>query len=161
MRDLGSIPSPMNSYLLNLGLESLAVRVERHCSNAQKAAEYLYNRKEVSWVNYSGLPSDPHYDLAQKQFTEGRSCGVLCFGLKGGRDNAIKFMDSLKLINIVTHVAAAHSCMLHPASHTHRQMTDEQLIAAGVDPDLTRFSVGLENIEDIIADLDQAFKAID
>ena len=160
MRDLGSIPSPFNSFLLNLGLESLHVRVDRHCENAQKVAEYLQGKEEVAWINYSGLPTDKYYALAQKQFKKGHSCGVLCFGIKGGRERSIKFMDSLKLINIVTHVADAHSCVLHPASHTHRQLSDEQLIIAGVQPDLIRFSVGIENVEDIIADLEQAFEAI-
>ena len=160
MRDLGSIPSPFNSYLLNVGLESLQARVERHCSNAQVMAEYLSQCPEVAWIKYPGLPGDKYHDLAQKQFTGGRSRGVMCFGIKGGRERSIKFMDSLKLINIVTHVADAASCVLHPASHTHRQFTDEQLIAAGVQPDLIRFSVGLEDTKDLIADMEQAFAAI-
>ncbi|MBQ3659845.1 MAG: PLP-dependent transferase, partial [Bacteroidales bacterium] len=160
MRDLGSIPSPFNSYLLNVGLESLQARVERHCANAQVMAEYLSQCPEVAWIKFPGLPGDKYHDLAQKQFTKGRSSGVMCFGIKGGRERSIKFMDSLKLINIVTHVADAASCVLHPASHTHRQLTDEQLIAAGVQPDLIRFSVGLENTDDLIADMEQAFAAI-
>ena len=160
MRDLGSIPSPFNSYLLNVGLESLQARVERHCANAQIMAEYLSQCPEVAWIKFPGLPGDKYHDLAQKQFTNGRSSGVMCFGIKGGRERSIKFMDSLKLINIVTHVADAASCVLHPASHTHRQLTDEQLIAAGVQPDLIRFSVGLENTDDLIADMEQAFASI-
>jgi O-acetylhomoserine (thiol)-lyase len=160
MRDLGSIPSPFNSYLLNVGLESLQARVERHCANAQVMAEYLASKDEVAWIKFPGLPGDKYHDLALKQFKGGRSSGVMCFGIKGGRERSIKFMDSLKLINIVTHVADAASCVLHPASHTHRQLTDEQLLAAGVQPDLIRFSVGLENTDDLIADMEQAFAAI-
>ncbi len=160
MRDLGSIPSPFNSYLLNIGLESLQARVERHCRNAQTMAEYLAAKDEVAWIKYPGLPGDKYHALAQKQFKGGQSSGVLCFGIKGGRERSIKFMDSLKLINIVTHVADAASCVLHPASHTHRQLSDEQLLAAGVQPDLIRFSVGLENTDDLIADMEQAFAAI-
>lgn len=160
MRDLGSIASPFNAYLLNVGLESLQVRVERHCSNAQVMAEYLSENKEVAWIKYPGLPGDKYHGLARKQFIGGRSSGVLCFGIKGGRERSIKFMDNLRLINIVTHVADAASCVLHPASHTHRQLTDEQLIAAGVQPDLIRFSVGLEDTEDLIADMERAFAAI-
>lgn len=160
MRDLGSIQSPENAFLLNLGLETLHLRVERHCENALKIAEYLQKRPEVAWIDYAGLKTDKYYELAQKQFKNGRTCGVLAFGIKGGRDISIKFMDSLKLISIVTHVADAKSCVLHPASHTHRQLSDEQLIEAGVRPDLIRFSVGIENVDDIIADLEQAFDAI-
>ena len=156
MRDLGSIQSPENAFLLNLGLETLHLRVPRHCENAQKVAEYLENNPKVAWVNYSGLKSSKYYELAQKQFTNGMSCGVVTFGLKGGRDVSIRFMDSLKLACIVTHVADARTCVLHPASHTHRQLSDEQLIAAGVQPDLIRFSVGIEDAEDIIADIEQA-----
>lgn len=159
-RDLGAVPSPFNSFLLNLGLESLHLRVERHCENAQKVAEFLEKQEDVAWVNYCGLPSSPYYELAQRQFTKGRSCGVVTFGIKGGRERAIKFIDSLKLAAIVTHVADARTSVLHPASHTHRQLTDEQLIAAGVKPDLIRFSVGIEDAEDIIADLQQALKEI-
>ena len=156
MRDLGSIQSPQNAFLLNLGLETLHLRVPRHCENAQKIAEYLERNEKVAWVNYSGLPSNQYYELAQKQFRNGQSCGVVTFGLKGGRDVSIRFMDSLKLVAIVTHVADARSCVLHPASHTHRQLSDEQLIAAGVQPDLIRFSVGIENADDIITDIEQA-----
>lgn len=156
MRDLGSIQSPQNAFLLNLGLETLHLRVPRHCENAQKVAEYLETNGKVAWVNYSGLPSNKYYSLAQKQFRNGQSCGVVTFGLKGGRDVSVRFMDSLKLAAIVTHVADARTCVLHPASHTHRQLSDEQLIAAGVQPDLIRFSVGIENAGDIIADMEQA-----
>ena len=160
MRDLGSIQAPQNAFLLNLGLETLHVRMPRHCANAQAVAEYLEKHPKVAWVNYSGLKSSPYYELAQKQFTNGQSCGVVTFGVKGGREKAITFMDSLKLACIVTHVADARTCVLHPASHTHRQLTDEQLLEAGVKPDLIRFSVGIEDIEDIIADLEQAFAKI-
>lgn len=159
MRDLGSIPSPHNAFLLNIGLETLHLRMPRHCENAQKIAEYLEKNEKVAWVNYSGLPSNKYYELAQKQFTNGQSCGVVTFGLKGGRDVATKFMDNLKFCCIATHVADARTCVLHPASHTHRQLSDEQLIAAGVKPDLIRFSVGIENAEDIIADIEQALNA--
>lgn len=156
MRDLGSIQAPENAFLLNLGLETLHLRVPRHCENAQKVAEYLQNNPKVAWVNYSGLKDSPYYELAQKQFDGGRSCGVVTFGLKGGREESIKFMDNLKLACIVTHVADARTCVLHPASHTHRQLSDQQLIEAGVQPDLIRFSVGIEDAEDIIADIEQA-----
>ncbi|MCQ2606955.1 MAG: PLP-dependent transferase [Bacteroidales bacterium] len=159
MRDLGSIPSPNNAFLLNLGLETLHLRVPRHCENAQKVAEYLEKNPNVAWVNYSGLPSNKYYALAQKQFTNGQSCGVVTFGLKGDRERAIRFMDNLKLCCIVTHVADARTCVLHPASHTHRQLSDEQLVEAGVRPDLIRFSVGIENANDIIADIEQALNA--
>lgn len=160
MRDLGSIQAPQNAFLLNIGLETLHLRVPRHCENAQKVAEYLEKRPEVAWVNYSGLKSSPYYELAQKQFRNGQSCGVVTFGLKGGRDVAIKFMDSLKLCCIATHVADARTCVLHPASHTHRQLSDEQLLAAGIQPDLIRFSVGIEDADDIIADIEQALSSI-
>ena len=160
MRDLGSIPSPQNSFLLNLGLETLHLRVQRHCENAQKVAEYLSVHPEVAWVDYSGLSTDKYHSLAQRQFRNGQSCGVLAFGIKGGRERSIKFMDNLKLISIVTHVADARSCVLHPASHTHRQLSDEQLIAAGVRPDLIRLSVGIEDIDDILNDIDQAMKSL-
>lgn len=160
MRDLGSIPSPFNAFLLNLGLETLHLRVPRHCENAQKVAEFLATQSEVAWINYPGLPDNPAYELAQRQFDGGRSCGVVTFGIKGGRERAIKFIDSLKLAAIVTHVADARTCVLHPASHTHRQLSDEQLIEAGVRPDLIRFSVGIEDAQDIIDDLRQAFEAI-
>jgi O-acetylhomoserine (thiol)-lyase len=159
MRDLGSIQSPQNAFLLNIGLETLHLRVPRHCENAQKVAEYLEKNEKVAWIEYSGLPSNKYYALAQKQFRNGASCGVVTFGLKGGRDCSIKFMDNLKLAKIVTHVADARTCVLHPASHTHRQLSDEQLIAAGIRPDLIRFSVGIENSDDIIADIEQALNA--
>ena len=160
MRDLGSIPSPMNAFLLNLGLETLHLRVPRHCENAQKVAEFLEGQPDVAWISYAGLPTNKYYDLAQRQFDGGRTCGVVTFGIKGGRERSIKFMDSLKLASIVTHVADARTCVLHPASHTHRQLTDEQLMEAGVQPDLIRFSVGIEDADDIIDDLKQAFEAI-
>lgn len=155
MRDLGSIPSPFNCFLLNLGLETLHLRVPQHCRNAQKVAEYLEANDKVAWVNYSGLKSNKYYDLAQKYLPNG-SCGVIAFGLKGGREVSIRFMDNLKMIAIVTHVADARTCVLHPASHTHRQLTDEQLIEAGVAPDLIRLSVGIEDVDDILADIKQA-----
>lgn len=159
MRDLGSIPSPMNSFLLNIGLETLHLRVPRHCENALKVATWLQNNDKVAWVNYPGLKGNKYYDLAQKYMPNG-TCGVISFGLKGGRDVSVSFMDSLKLAAIVTHVADARTCVLHPASHTHRQMTDEQLVEAGVQPDLIRFSVGIENADDIIADIEQALENI-
>lgn len=155
MRDLGSIPSPHNAFLLNLGLETLHLRMPRHCENAQRVAEFLQNDDRVAWVHYSGLPDDPHHALAQKYLPNG-SCGVIAFGLKGDRQTAIRFMDSLKMIAIVTHVADARTCVLHPASHTHRQLSDEQLREAGIAPDLIRLSVGIEDIEDILADIRQA-----
>ncbi len=158
MRDLGSIQSPQNAFLLNVGLETLHLRVARHCENAQKVAEYLNNNDEVSWVNYCGLEDNKYHKLAGKYMPNG-SCGVISFGLKGGRDRAIRFMDNLKLAAIVTHVADARTSVLHPASHTHRQLTEEQLIEAGVQPDLIRLSVGIENADDIIADIEQALKA--
>jgi O-acetylhomoserine (thiol)-lyase len=157
MRDLGSIPSPQNCFLLNIGLETLHLRVERHCENALKVAEYLEANDKVEWVNYPTLPNDKYHALQQKYMPKG-TCGVVTFGLKGGRDVAIKFMDNLKLGAIVTHVADARTSVLHPASHTHRQLTDEQLREAGVNPDLIRFSVGIENVDDIIADIEQALK---
>lgn len=155
MRDLGSIQSPQNAFLLNIGLETLHLRMPRHCENALKAAEYLKNHEKVAWVNCSMMKGDKYYDLAQKYMPNG-TCGVITFGLKGGREAAVKMMDGLKMIAIVTHVADARSCVLHPASHTHRQMNNQELIEAGVQPDLIRFSVGIENAEDIIADLEQA-----
>lgn len=157
MRDLGAIPSPQNSFLLNLGLESLHLRVPQHCKNAQTVAEWLEKCDKVAWVNYPGLKSNKYYDLAQKYLPNG-SCGVMSFGLKGGRDVAIRFMDRLKMIAIVTHVADARTCVLHPASHTHRQLSDEQLREAGIAPDLIRLSCGIENVEDIIADITQALE---
>ena len=159
MRDLGSIPSPENSFLLNLGLETLHLRVQRHCENAKKVAEWLEANPKVKWVSYCGLKSSKYYGLAQKYMPNG-SCGVIAFGLKGSREDAIRFMDGLKLACIVTHVADARTCVLHPASHTHRQLSDEQLREAGVAPDLIRLSVGIENVNDIIADLEQAMKGI-
>lgn len=159
MRDLGSAQSPQNAFLLNVGLETLHLRVPRHCENAQKVAEYLQSRPEIAWVNYPGLKGNKYYELAQKYMSNG-TCGVMTFGLKGGRDQSVKFMDSLDFISIVTHVADARTCVLHPASHTHRQLSDEQLVAAGVAPDLIRLSIGIENVNDIIADIEQALKAI-
>ena len=155
MRDLGSAQSPQNAFLLNLGLETLHLRMARHCANAQAVAEYLSRHDKVAWVNYSGLPGDRYHALAQKYLPNG-SCGVVTFGLKGGREASIRFMDALRLAAIVTHVADARTCVLHPASHTHRQLTDEQLLQAGVRPDLIRLSVGIENAVDIIADIEQA-----
>jgi O-acetylhomoserine (thiol)-lyase len=158
MRDLGAIQAPQNAFLINIGLETMHLRMARHCSNAQKVAEYLLANEKVAWVNYPGLKNNAYYQLGQKYLPKG-SCGVISFGLKGGRDVAIRFMDSLKLAAIVTHVADARTSVLHPASHTHRQLTDEQLKAAGVAPDLIRFSVGIEDADDIIADIEQALKA--
>lgn len=155
MRDLGSIPAPQNSFLLNLGLETLHLRMPQHCKNAQRVAEFLHDDKRVAWIRYCGLKDDSDYQLGQKYLPNG-SCGVIAFGLKGNRNTAIRFMDSLELINIVTHVADARTCVLHPASHTHRQLTDEQLREAGIAPDLIRLSVGIEDAEDIIDDLKQA-----
>ena len=159
MRDLGSAQSPQNAFLLNIGLETLHLRMPRHCENAQKVAEYLQNRPEIAWVNYPGLPNNRFHNLAQKYMPNG-TCGVMTFGLKGGRDVSVQFMDSLKMIAIVTHVADARTCVLHPASHTHRQLSDEQLMAAGVAPDLIRLSVGIEHADDIIADIEQALSTI-
>ena len=159
MRDLGSIPAPQNSFLLNLGLETLHLRVPRHCENAQRVAEFLEKDERVAWVHYSGLPSDKNHALAKKYLPNG-SCGVIAFGLKGDRQTAIDFMDSLKMIAIVTHVADARTCVLHPASHTHRQLSDEQLREAGVAPDLIRLSVGIEDCDDILADIRQALDKI-
>lgn len=155
MRDLGSIQAPMNAFYLNLGLESLAVRMERHCANAQKVAEFLEADERVAWVNYPGLPSNKYYERAKKYMPEG-TCGVISFGVKGGRKAAEEFMKHLRVAIIATHVADAHTCVLHPASSTHRQMSDEELIAAGVGPDLVRLSVGIENVDDIIDDLRNA-----
>lgn len=160
MRDLGSIPSPQNAFLLNLGLETLALRVRQHCANAQKVAEFLHNAPHVAWVTYCGLKDDASYELGRKYLPNG-SCGVMSFGLKGDRDTAIKFMDSLELINIATHVADARSCVLHPASHTHRQLSEQQLKEAGIAPDLIRLSIGIEDADDLIDDLKQALSKID
>ncbi len=159
MRDLGSIPSPMNAFLLNIGLETLHLRVPRHCENALRVAEFLKENEKVAWVNYAGLKDNKYHALAEKYMPNG-TCGVISFGLKGGREVAIRFMDHLKLAAIVTHVADARTCVLNPASHTHRQMTDEQLKEAGIAPDLIRFSVGIENADDIIADLKQALETV-
>ena len=160
MRDFGSIPSPFNAFLLNLGLESLHVRIRRHAESALTIAKWLRKQPKVAWVNFAGLPDSPYHKLVKKQFKGTSPCGVMTFGIKGGRAKSIKFMDSLKVIGIVTHVADAWSCVLHPASHTHRQLTDAQLKAAGIPPDLIRFSVGLEDPQDLIADLKQALAKI-
>ncbi len=159
MRDLGSIQSPQNAFYVNLGLEDLPVRMQRHCENAKAAAEYLQNHPKIAWVHTPELPGDKYYDLAQKYMPNG-TCGVITFGVKGGRDATVRMMDALKMISIETHVADVKSCVLHPASHTHRQMNDEELREAGVQPDLVRFSVGIENIDDIIADLKQALEQV-
>ena len=159
MRDFGCTPQPIAAFMLNLGLESLPVRIERHCQNAQAVAEYLERHPKVSWVNYPGLASSPQHALAQKYLPKG-VCGVVSFGVRGGREAAMKFMDSLRLAQIVVHVADARTSVLHPASTTHRQLTDEQLVDAGISADLVRLSVGIENIEDILEDLEQAFNKI-
>lgn len=159
MRDLGSIQSPQNAFLLNLGLETLHLRVPRHCENALKVAKYLKNHEKIAWVNCAMLEGDKQYELAQKYMPNG-TCGVVSFGIKGGRESATVFMDSLRLASIVTHVADARTCCLHPASTTHRQLTDKELEDCGVSPDLVRFSVGIENADDIIADLEQALAKI-
>lgn len=157
MRDLGSVPAPMNSFLLNVGLQTLHLRMQRHCENAQRIAEFLRDDPRVAWIDYPGLEGDKYHDLAMK-YMPGGTCGVIAFGLKGSREDAIAFMDRLKFISIVTHVADARTCVLHPASHTHRQLSDEQLREAGVAPDLIRLSVGIEDVRDIIDDLDQALR---
>ena len=159
MRDLGSIQSPQNAFYLNLGLESLEVRMARHCENALKVAQFLENHPKVAWVKYPGLESSPEHAMAMKYMPKG-TCGVLCFGVKGTRQQTEDFMDSLKLATIETHVADSHTCLLHPASHTHRQMSEEQLKEAGVAPDLIRFSCGLEDAQDIISDLAQALECL-
>lgn len=159
MRDLGATPSPMNAYMLNLGLESLAVRMGRHCANAQQVAAFLEQHDQIAWVNYPGLPGNRYYERARKYMPNG-TCGVISFGVKGGRKTAEAFMKHLKIAMIATHVADARTCVLHPASSTHRQMTDEELIAGGVAPDLVRLSVGIEAVDDIIVDLDQALRAV-
>ena len=159
MRDFGSIQAPMNAYLLNLGLESLHVRMPRHCENAQKVAEFLQAHDKVEWVNYPGLPGNKYYERAKK-YMPNATCGVVAFGVKGGRTAAEKFMAGLRIAMIATHVADAHTCVLHPASATHRQMNDAELIAAGVGPDLVRLSVGIENVNDIIADIKNALKEV-
>ena len=159
MRDFGSIPAPQNSFLLNLGLETLHLRMRQHCSNALSVAQFLHDDERVAWVHYAGLDDDPCHELAQKYMPKG-TCGVLSFGLKGDRETAIKWMDSLQMINIVTHVADSRTCVLHPASHTHRQLSDEQLRQAGVAPDLIRLSVGIEDVEDILDDIRQALEKL-
>ena len=160
MRDFGAIPSPFNAFLVNLGLESLHVRIRRHAESALKVAKWLKTQKKVAWVNFAGLPGNKYHKLLKKQFDGNSPCGVMTFGIKGGRAASIKFMDSLKLVGIVTHVADAWTCVLHPASHTHRQLTDAQLKAAGIPPDLIRLSIGLEDPDDIIADLKQALAKV-
>ena len=160
MRDFGSIPSPFNAFLVNLGLESLHLRIRRHAESALKIAKWLSKQEKVAWVNFAGLPGSKYRALLKKQFDGPSPCGVMTFGIRGGRKASIKFMDSLRLIGIVTHVADAWSCVLHPASHTHRQLTDAQLKAAGIPPDLIRLSVGLEDPEDLIADLEQALAKV-
>jgi O-acetylhomoserine (thiol)-lyase len=160
MRDFGSIASPFNAFLVNVGLESLHLRIRRHAESALKIAKWLKTQKKVAWVNFAGLSDSPYRKLLKKQFSYNAPCGVLTFGIKGGRRASIKFMDSLKIIGIVTHVADAWSCVLHPASHTHRQLTDKQLEEAGIPPDLIRLSVGLEDCDDLIADLKQALAKV-
>ena len=155
MRDLGSIPGPQNAFLLNLGLETLALRMRQHCANALRVAQFLHDDPRVAWVHYAGLEDDESHALAQKYMPQG-TCGVIAFGLKGDRATAIRWMDSLEMINIVTHVADSRTCVLHPASHTHRQLSDEQLREAGVAPDLIRLSIGIEDVDDILDDIRQA-----
>ena len=159
MRDMGSSPSPHNAFLLNIGLETLHLRMERHCSNGQKVAEYLANNDKISWVNYPGLKNNKYYELANKYLPNG-SCGVISFGIKGGREAAVKFMDGLKLAAIVVHVADARTGVLHPASTTHRQLSDQQLHECGITPDLIRMSIGIENADDIIADIEQSLTGV-
>lgn len=159
MRDFGCIQSPQNAFYINIGLETLHLRMKKHCENALKVAKYLESHEKVAWVHYAGLENDEYYALGQKYLSNG-TCGVLCFGIKGGREQSIKFMDSLQLCTIATHVADSQTCLLHPASHTHRQLSEEQLLEAGIQPDLIRFSVGLEDADDIISDIEQALNAI-
>ena len=159
MRDLGCIQSPQNAFYVHLGLETLPVRVRQHCANAQKVAEFLASNEKVAWVHFAGLPTDPYHELAKKYLPDG-ICGVLCFAIKGGREASIKFMDNLKLATIATHVADVRTCLLHPASHTHRQLSDAQLEEAGISPDLIRYSCGLEDADDLIADIQQALDLI-
>ena len=159
MRDLGSVPAPMNSFLLNVGLQTLHLRMQRHCENAQRIAEFLRDDPRVAWIDYPGLPGDKCHELAKKYLPNG-SCGVIAFGLKGDRATAIRFMDALKLAHIATHVADARTCVLHPASHTHRQLSDEQLREAGIAPDFIRLSVGIEDCEDILDDIKQALDQV-
>ena len=159
MRDLGCSPAPQNAFLLNMGLQTLHLRMRQHSANAQRIAEFLAADERVAWIRYSGLPSDPHHERAQKYLPDGQ-CGVIAFGLKGDRQTAVRFMDSLRLVNIATHVADARTCVLHPASHTHRQLSDEQLRQAGVSPELIRLSVGIEDVDDILNDIQQALNQI-
>ena len=159
MRDFGAVQSPQNAFYLNLGLETLPLRIGRHCENALAVAEYLKGQEQVAWVRYPGLEDDADHGLARK-YLPGGTCGVVAFGIKGGRERSIAFMDSLKVVSIATHVADSRTCLLHPASHTHRQMSDEQLLSSGVAPDLIRLSVGIENSLDIIEDLKQAFERL-
>ena len=159
MRDFGSVQAPQNAYLLNFGLESLHLRIKRHCENAQAVAEYLRGHEKINWVRYCGLPDDKYYALGKKYLPNG-SCGVVSFGVKGGRKAAETFMKNLKLASIATHVADARTCCLHPASATHRQMSDTELAAAGISPDLVRFSCGIEDVSDLIADIENALKAV-
>ena len=160
MRDMGAIPSPFNAFLINISLESLAVRVRRHAESALKIAQWLKANDKIAWVRYAGLPGDRYHELMARQFDGPAPCGVMTFGVKGGREASIKFMDALKVIGIATHVADAWSCVLHPASHTHRQLTDQQLAEAGIPPDLIRLSVGLEDADDLIADIAQALEQV-
>ena len=160
MRDFGAIPSPFNAFLVNLGLESLHLRIRRHAESALKIAKWLKTQEKVAWVNFAGLPDSKYHKLVKKQFSGSSPCGVMTFGIRGGRNASIAFMDALKLIGIVTHVADAWSCVLHPASHTHRQLTDKQLKEAGIPPDLIRLSIGLEDPDDLIADLKQALDKV-
>ena len=159
MRDFGSSPAPMNAWLVGMGMETLPLRMARHCANAQGVAEFLQKHEKVAWVRYAGLPGDKYHALAQKYLPSG-CCGVVSFGVKGGRAAAERFMAGLKLASIATHVADAKTCVLHPASATHRQMNDQELAAAGVSPDLVRFSVGIEDVNDLIADLEQALEQV-
>ena len=159
MRDLGAQQSPQNAFLLNLGLETLHLRMPRHCANAQAAAEFLETNPNVEWVNYPGLPSNKYYDIAKKYMPNG-SCGVISVGIKGGKEGAARFMEALKLAKIVIHVADARTCVLHPATTTHRQLSEQQLIDAGIAPNMIRLSVGIEDPEDIIADLKQALEQV-
>ena len=159
VRDFGVAPSAMNAFLLNMGLETLHLRMERHCENAMKVAKFLENNEKIAWVNYPKLESNEYYDLAEKYLPKG-ACGVISFGIKGGREAAVKFMDSLKLAAIVVHVADLRTCVLHPASTTHRQLTEEQLVGAGIGSDLIRMSVGIENADDIIEDIKQALNEV-
>ena len=159
MRDLGSIQSPQNAFYLNLGLETLHLRMKQHCQNALTVARFLKNHDNVAWVHYADLEDDAYNGLAKKYMPNG-TCGVLAFAVKGGREASIKFMDNLKFASISTHVADAKTCLLHPASHTHRQLTEEQLMEAGISPDLIRLSVGIEHAEDLIADLEQALAKV-